>query len=71
MVGLMQADGKRDLELNGNSGDDGDLFPGGTRATAFDDGTTPSSRTYLGDPTGVAISRIKEQGGTITARIKV
>ena len=71
MVGLMQADGKRDLELNGNAGDDGDLFPGRAGVTTFDGGTTPSSRSYLGDPTGVAIGRIAAARGTITARVKV
>ena len=34
-VGLMQADGKRDLELAKNNGDDGDLFPGSSKKTGI------------------------------------
>ena len=36
MVGLVQADAKRDLELDRNRGDAGDPYPGSANNTAFD-----------------------------------
>ena len=62
-VGLMQADGKRDLELAKNNGDDGDLFPGSSKKTSFNDKTTPSSRAHDGNSTGVSLSGISVANG--------
>ena len=69
-VGLVQADGKRDLELAKNGGDKNDLFPGGLKKTTFNDKTTPSSRAHDGSPTGVALSGISVAKGKVTVTVK-
>ncbi|HEY5892660.1 MAG TPA: M6 family metalloprotease domain-containing protein [Chthoniobacterales bacterium] len=56
-VGLVQADGKRDLEF-GRKGDKGDPFPGSKKVTAIDDSTTPSTRANDGSPSGIRLSSI-------------
>lgn len=72
-VGLVQADGRRDLELNKNDGDAADLFPGTKKVLRVDDrlGIAPTTRAHDGSATGVAISSIKEQAGVISVRVKV
>jgi immune inhibitor A len=72
-VGLVQADGKRDLELNKNDGDAADLFPGTKKVVRVDDklGIAPTTRANDGAATGVAISSIKEKAGVVSVRVKV
>lgn len=71
-VALVQADGKKDLELLQNTGDDGDLFPGTHQVTALNDTTTPSTRANLGQPTRVALSNIAATpAGEITLTVAV
>lgn len=57
-VALVQADGKRDLEYNRNSGDAGDLFPGTKKVTAIDDNTVPSTRVNMGAASGISFRGI-------------
>lgn len=71
LVGLVQADGKRDLEFNRNAGDAGDLFPGSSSITRLDDTTTPSAHANDGTPTGVALSQLSDAGGVVKVRVKV
>jgi len=71
LVALLQADGKKDLELLKNSGDDGDLFPGDKRVAALDDNTTPSTRSNMGSPSRVALTNIAMSGGIVTLRAEV
>src|SRR2546430_2873202 len=71
LVALVQADGKKDLELLKNSGDGGDLFPGDKRVTALDDNTTPSTRSNMGSPSRVALTNIAMSGGIVTLRAEV
>ena len=71
LVALLQADGKKDLELLNNSGDDGDLFPGDKRVAALDDNTTPSTRSNMGSPSRVALTNIVMSGGIVTLRAEV
>lgn len=70
MVGLMQADGKRDLELAKNRGDANDVFPGGLKKTRFGDKTTPSSRAYDGSSTGVSLTGIAMANGQVKFTLK-
>lgn len=70
-VGLVQADGKKDLELLKNSGDPADVFPGKNKVTKLDDTTTPSTRSNMGAPTGVALSDIAVSGSLVTLTAKV
>ena len=69
-VGLMQADGKRDLELAKNGGDAADLFPGSLKRTSFNDKTRPSSRAHDGSSTRVSLSSISVAKGKMKFRVK-
>jgi immune inhibitor A len=59
-VALVQADGKRQLELGQNQGDAGDLFPGSKKVTKVNDTspTHPHLRSNSGVATGVSVSKI-------------
>ncbi len=70
-VALGQADGQQDLEFMRNAGDDGDLFPGSKKVRTLNDRTTPSTRANNHSPTGVAVSKIRESAGVVTATVKV
>jgi len=70
LVGLMQADGKRDLELARNGGDPGDLFPGSGKKTSFHDKSSPSSRAHDGGSTGVALSGISQAKNAVKVTVK-
>ena len=71
LVGLVQADGKKNLELLKNSGDSADVFPGKNKITKLDDTTTPSTRSNMGAPTGVALTDIAMSAGLVTLTAKV
>jgi immune inhibitor A len=72
-VGLVQADGKRDLELGANTGDEGDLFPGKKAVKKVNDvaGLPPTTRSNSGQKTGVSISSIQMKNGKVSAKLKV
>lgn len=70
-VGLVQADGKRDLELDHNRGDAGDPYPGSAANTAFNKTSTPNSKSFAGAETCVSVSGISAPGPTMTATVAV
>lgn len=70
-VGLAQADGKRNLELNQNRGDGGDPYPGTANNTTFTGSSTPSSNSYSGQVTLVSVTAISASSATMTARVSV
>ncbi len=70
-VGLVQADGRRDLELDRNRGDAGDAYPGTSANTALTPISTPSSDSYSGQDTAVSITDISVSGPTMTANVSV
>lgn len=73
MVALVQADGKRQLELNKNDGDKGDLFPGSAKVTKVSDVglAHPHTRSNSAAGTGVALSNIKEANGVVSLNVTV
>ncbi len=73
-VGLVQADGKRDLEFNRNGGDAGDLFPGSNGVTKVSSSTAgqPNTLSNGGTATKVKITNIAvTAGGTVSADLSV
>ena len=70
-VGLVEADGKRDLELKHNRGDAGDPYPGSSRNTALTSTTTPDSESFAGQDTGVSITKISASASTMTVKVSV
>lgn len=71
-VALMQADGLRQLETDRrNRGDGGDPFPGSSDNRAFDGRSTPSSKSYAGVDTLVAITDIPEPSAEMTVNLAV
>src|SRR4029078_9188543 len=70
-VGLVQADGKRDLELGRNRGDAGDAYPGTSADTAITPTSTPSSDSYGGQNTAVSLTGISASGPTMTATVSL
>src|SRR5215831_17531934 len=70
-VALMQADGKRDLELDHNRGDGGDPYPGSSGNTSFNSTSTPNSNSYAGQLTCVAVTGISASSPTMSASLVV
>ena len=70
-VALEQADGKTDLELGRNRGDQGDPFPGAAANTKFDDKSSPPALDNLGRRTGVSVSAIAVNQGAVRCRVRV
>ncbi|MEQ8908193.1 MAG: CUB domain-containing protein [Vicingaceae bacterium] len=65
-VDLEEADGLNDLDNEVNRGDAGDLFPGTSNVTVFNDMSSPSAMTYSGSTTGIQISNIVQNGNQIS-----
>lgn len=62
-LGLLQADGRNDLEIGNNRGDAGDLYPGSTNNKSASPTTNPSTNLYykvtgFHQPSGIYISNI-------------
>jgi immune inhibitor A len=70
-VGLVQADGERDLEENISGGDDGDPYPGSTDNRVFDGASKPASQAYSGQLTGISVRDISDAGLIMTCNVDV
>jgi len=70
-VALLQADGKRDMELDHNRGDGGDPYPGASGNTSFNATSTPNSKSYANQTTCVSVTGISASGPTMTATVSV
>lgn len=70
-VGLMQADGRSDLEKNRNPGDNGDPYPGSAKNTGFGKTTIPGSTSYGGLDTGIQISDIQLVGKNVICDVVI
>ncbi|MFA7490841.1 MAG: M6 family metalloprotease domain-containing protein, partial [Mariniphaga sp.] len=58
MVDLEEADGLDHLDRNKNMGDGGDVFPGNSQNTVFDDYSYPNANTYDLKLTGINLKNI-------------
>lgn len=70
-VALMQADGKRDMELHHSRGDAGDSYPGSSNNTTFNNTSTPNSKSYAGAITCVGVTGISASGPNMSANLQV
>jgi immune inhibitor A len=70
LVGILQCDGRRDLEKNANRGDAGDPYPSASN-NAFAADTDPCSHLYNGKDSGVSLAKISRNGDTITLNTSV
>jgi hypothetical protein len=66
-----EADGRYDMVLGLTRGDEGDPFPGSTSATRFADDTRPSTRSYFGSYTNIALSSIEKSGDPVRAWVQI
>ncbi len=69
LVDLEQADGLGHLYLEDGASDDGDLFPGSSENTSFTDLTSPNSKTYNLDVSGIEITEISDENGIINFNV--
>lgn len=70
-VGLLQADGLRQLETAANRGDAGDPFPGSGNVTSCSGTTTPNTNSFTGQATNVSVTAISPSAATMTAHVTV
>lgn len=70
-VALLQADDKRDMELNNNRGDAGDPYPGTSNNKTFNAASKPSSKSYANADSSVAITGIGPSAATMKVQIQV
>jgi immune inhibitor A len=68
---ILEADGNYDMYYGYDRGDANDPFPGGVKRTRVDDLTTPSTRTFLGAPTNIALENITRSGRNVSVRVRV
>jgi M6 family metalloprotease-like protein len=72
-VQLVQADNRWDLEKKANPGDAGDPFPGvcvtGLCNASFTDSTSPNSKLWSGQPSGVSVTSISAPASLMTATL--
>ncbi len=70
-VALMQADNRRDLELNHNRGDAGDCYPGSAGNSAFTPTSSPNSKSYANANTCVAVTGIPAPSAVMPTNLQV
>jgi M6 family metalloprotease-like protein len=58
LVDVEEADGRNDLDNKINRGDNGDLYPGNTNNTSFNNTSNPNSKLYSGSSSGVAVDNV-------------
>ncbi|MCX6829122.1 MAG: M6 family metalloprotease domain-containing protein [candidate division Zixibacteria bacterium] len=70
-VALEQSDGLFEMEKNSSSGNAGDPFPGSGAHTSFSSTTLPSTNSYAGANSIVAVSDISPSAALMTASLQV
>jgi immune inhibitor A len=71
LVGLLQADGLKELESDANRGDGADCYPGWYDNRTVTGATTPATTTYAGTDSGVVVARISDSSPSMTAVVSV
>ena len=73
-VGVIQADGQRNLErigLFGNRGDDGDPYPGKSNRIFLNSEGFPNTKAYDDTKTNISLENIRWDGKTATFKVEV
>ena len=65
-VDVEEADGLNHLDTKANSGDAGDVFPGASNNTAFNDTSNPNAKWYNGSNSALQITQIQKTGDQIS-----
>lgn len=68
---VLEADGNFDMYYGFNRGDAHDPFPGQSRKKYIDDLTSPSTRTFGGAPTNIALEDVARVGRDVSVRVRV
>ena len=66
-VALEQADALWQIEQMGNQGNSGDPYPGSTNNRNYNASSSPNSKNYADQLTGIAVQNISNSGATMTA----
>lgn len=67
---LEEADNLGQLLSGANRGDGGDIFPGTTNNTTFNNATTPASKSHNNVATNAAVEAISAPGAAMTANLR-
>lgn len=70
LVDIEQADGKRHLNTNSNSGDANDVFPYGSNKS-FNNSSNPNSKSYAATDSKISVTNIAKSGNNVTANVSV
>jgi immune inhibitor A len=70
-VRIEEADGRYDLLYGSTRGDAGDPFPGSSNTRRMADDTQPTSRSYSGRHTNLALESIREDGDDLLAWVQL
>lgn len=70
-VGLLQADGREELQTRASLGDGGDPFPGTSNNVSFTATSNPGSKSYYGADTFVSVTGIPRSSPSMTVNITV
>ena len=66
-VDLEEANNDGDLDANRNQGDNGDPFKSNTNNTTFHNTSSPNSKDYAGNLTGIEVTSVSSSSDTMTA----
>jgi M6 family metalloprotease-like protein len=69
LVDLEEANGQNNLDFAGATSDAGDVFPGSSNVTIFDETTTPNSNDYGGIQTKIEVSSISASSATMSMHV--
>ena len=71
LVDIEEADGQDDLDGSVNRGDSGDLFPGSSNNTSFNNSTVPNNENYSNGSSDVELSNIQVSNGVVKLNLSI